>query len=673
MKIPKKRLGEALVGAGLITPEQLERAIELQRSSGKRIGEVIVSMGLIDEDRLARVLAQELGLSYVSEREIDVKPEAVSLLNEQAARRYRAVPLERHGQTIVLAMADPQNVFALDDVAFITGCEVQPVVTTERGIDRAIYLAYKRVNPADLAEHQAYLAAQKKALADPGLNVGVSPPRIAAAKVPRPAQGTAVTGSILAAPGAGGAAGKAAGAAGAQGAGAGAAGASTAVKASPGTVVGKAGAGAGPAGAAVAADAKSPFADIEAELAGAAFKAAEKTAVEAADEAPIVRLVNQIIDQAIDQGATDIHIEPDETFFRVRYRVDGMLREVMNRPIELHAPTTSRVKIMASMDISERRLPQDGRIQIRDQKRDVDLRVSSMPTIFGEKIALRILDKRRTIAKLESIGFHPEDLVKFKEAIARPHGIILVTGPTGSGKTTTLMAALRELNVPEKNIVTLEDPVEYQIQGINQVQINERAGLTFARGLRSFVRQDPNVIMVGEIRDGETAEIAVRSALTGHLVLSTIHTNDAVGSVSRLLDMGIEPYLIASTLLCVVAQRLARTLCPKCKIPIDLPEGDPARISLHLDSGPVTVYEAPGCSACGGTGYRGRIALLEVFSITPRVRQLIASRAQIQEIAKEAVRSGMRRLQDDGIDKALQGLTTLSEVQRISYSEELST
>ncbi len=645
MKIPKKRLGEALVSAGLITPEQLERAIEIQRSSGKRIGEVIISMGLLDEDRLGRVLAQELGIPFIPEREIEVKPEAASLINEQAARRYRAVPIDRRGNTIVLAMADPQNVFALDDVAFITGCDVQPVVTTEKGVDRAIYLAYRRGSPTDLIDLKTTVGTQRKSrepvIPGPAGTGGVTS-QIAATRAPsRPGRMSGPGGAVIPLP-------------------------------QPPTGLGVGGTLG--AGAAQDAPARSGYDDIEAELSGAAFKSAataQKAELEAADEAPIVRLVNQIIDQAIEQGATDIHIEPDETFFRVRYRIDGMLREAMNRPIELHAPATSRIKIMASMDISERRVPQDGRIQIRDQRRDVDLRVSSVPTIFGEKIALRILDKRRSVQKLDNIGFHPDDLAKFKDAISRPHGIILVTGPTGSGKTTTLMAALRELNTPEKNILTLEDPVEYQIQGINQVMINEKAGLTFARGLRAFVRQDPNIIMVGEIRDGETAEIAVRSALTGHLVLSTIHTNDSVGVVSRLLDMGIEPFLIASTLICVVAQRLARTLCPKCKIPIDLPEGDPARIALHLESGPITVYEAPGCSHCSGTGYRGRIPLFEVFSITPKIREMITQRASVQDITREALRSGMRILEKDGIDKALQGLTSLAEVQRVTYSEEM--
>ncbi len=641
MKIPKKRLGEALVNAGLITPEQLERAIELQRATGKRIGEVIVSMGLIDEDRLGRVLAQELGLRFIPEREIEVKPEAANLINEQAARRYRAVPIDRRGQTIILAMADPQNVFALDDVAFITGCEVEPVVTTEKGIDRAIYLAYRRSAPTeDLAEYHAALARRRAV--DPGRTEGPggTPGKAAGARpmrrapTARPREGTRVTPLFR----------------------------------SDQPEEGAAGAG--------GEDAAGRFADIEAEISGVQFRSPPvrtglRAEAEGADEAPIIRLVNQIIDQAIEQGATDIHIEPDETFFRVRYRVDGMLREVLNRPIELHAPTTSRIKILASMDISERRLPQDGRIQIRDKKRDVDLRVSSIPTIYGEKIVCRILDKRRTIMKLENLGFHPDDLRKFREAISKPHGMVLVTGPTGSGKTTTLTAALRELNVPEKNIVTIEDPVEYQIQGVNQVQINEKAGLTFARGLRSFVRQDPDIIMVGEIRDAETAAIAVRSALTGHLVLSTLHTNDAVGAVSRLLDMGIEPFLIASTILCVVAQRLARTLCAKCKIPVDLPEGDPARISLQLE-GPVTVYEAPGCSACGGTGFKGRLAIFEILEITPRIRQMIARQASAQDITAEALRSGMRTLQKDGIEKALEGLTTLSEVQRVTYAEELT-
>ncbi|MCL6581563.1 MAG: Flp pilus assembly complex ATPase component TadA, partial [Firmicutes bacterium] len=386
---------------------------------------------------------------------------------------------------------------------------------------------------------------------------------------------------------------------------------------------------------------------------------------------PMVRLVNALLVDAVKRGASDIHFEPEYAFVRIRYRIDGVLETVRSLHKSYLPGITVRLKVVSNMNIAETRAPQDGRLSLTLNGRQVDFRVSTQPTVYGENIVLRVLDREKSIISLDRMNFPKEIVEKLNLMLARPEGILIVTGPTGSGKTTTLMAALRELNSPERNILTLEDPVEYQIPGINQVQINERAGLTFARGLRAFVRQDPDVIMVGEIRDGETAEIAVRSALTGHLVLSTLHTDDAIGAVTRLIDMGIEPFLLASTLLLSVAQRLVRVLCPKCKVPIDLPEGDPLRMSLKLESGPVTVYEAPGCSHCGGTGYRGRVALFEVFQVTPRIRQLITQRAPVQELAREAARSGMRTLQQDGCQKALQGVTSLAEVQRVTYSEEL--
>lgn len=388
-----------------------------------------------------------------------------------------------------------------------------------------------------------------------------------------------------------------------------------------------------------------------------------------AADAPAVKLVNGILQRALDERASDVHWEPLEDGTRVRFRVDGVLHEVAAPPRTLHAAVVSRLKVMAQLDIAERRLPQDGRFQVRQGIRDIDCRVSTLPTVHGEKVAIRLLDRSQGLLQLEQIGFRPETLAAYRGLIRRPYGLVLVTGPTGSGKTTTLMATLAQLNAPEQNIITVEDPVEYHLSGVNQVQVNPRAGLTFATGLRSILRQDPNIIMVGEIRDRDTAEIAVRAALTGHLVFSTLHTNDAAGAVTRLADMGVEPFLLASAVSGVLAQRLARRLCPQCREPYTMEPGSPARAGAPLPDGPVRLYRARGCPHCQGTGYRGRLPFFELMPVTEPIRDLVAKGAPASALAAAARAEGMDTLLYDGLARALSGETSLDEVRRVAFAD----
>ncbi|MDD3654490.1 MAG: ATPase, T2SS/T4P/T4SS family [Desulfotomaculaceae bacterium] len=407
-------------------------------------------------------------------------------------------------------------------------------------------------------------------------------------------------------------------------------------------------------------------------LAGRQEEEAVALEEEVVDEAPVVRLVNSIFLQAIEQDASDIHIEPQEHLVRVRYRIDGMLREVMKLPKKIQSAVVSRVKIMSDMDISERRTPQDGRIRLKIKEREIDLRVSALPTVYGEKIVSRLLDKGSIKSyKIEKIGFGALNLQRFTSALKSSYGMLLMTGPTGSGKTTTLYTALNEINTHEKNIITIEDPVEYMLDGINQTQVNVKAGMTFAAGLRSILRQDPDVIMVGEIRDSETAEIAVRAAITGHLVLSTLHTNDAAGAITRLVDMGIEPFLVASSVLITVAQRLVRLICPQCRQVYELAPDAPERAFIGAEPDqPVTLYRGAGCDSCGNIGYKGRLAVHEVIPVTMGLRPLIIRNAPTDEIKRQALAEGMISLKMDGIQKALAGLTTIEEVMRVAYTGE---
>ncbi|MBC7104362.1 MAG: type II secretion system ATPase GspE [Firmicutes bacterium] len=552
----KQLVGEQLVERGLISREELKEALRVQARTGEPLGRVLVGMGLVEEE----VMAEILGIRRVTLGS-HLDADLLKTVPEQLLRRHRVVPLQKQGNRLVVAMADPLNVVAIDDLRLVMGMEIEPVLASDKEIELVLqrYLEIPSIEKA-FQEFDVLTEAQEPEVVQ-----------------------------------------------------------------------------------------------LEEEV----------------DEAPVVRLVNSLFVQAVEEDASDIHIEPQEHHVRVRFRVDGVLREVMVLPRKVRAALASRLKIMAGMDIAEKRLPQDGRIQIRFGQRDIDLRVSSLPTNFGEKIVIRILDKGSIRHyKIDRLGFRPANLARFREMLRHTHGMILVTGPTGSGKTTTLYTVLNELNSPEVNIVTVEDPIEYLLEGINQTQVHVKAGLTFAAGLRAILRQDPDIIMVGEIRDTETAQIAVRAAITGHLVLSTLHTNDAAGAVTRLVDMGIEPFLVASSLLGVVAQRLVRRICPHCREAYSPAADDPERLFLGLPPDrPVTLYRGRGCGRCRNTGYRGRMAIHEVLAVTPALRPLIARRATAGEIAEAAAAEGTTSLRSDGVAKALEGLTTVQEVMRVAYAE----
>ncbi len=550
----KRRLGEMLIDAKVITPEQLETALRVQRESGSRLGEVLVGLGYITEVQLAETLAEQLGIPYLRLVDVKIDPRVARLISKEMAARYRVVPIAEEDGRLVLAMSDPLDVYAADEVSFTTGKEVKAVVMNALDIERAISQVYET---------------------DP-----------------------------------------------------------------------------------IPADRYGETAEVE--------ETETYTLGSGEDDSPAVNLVHTIIDRALRERASDIHLEPQEDGVRVRYRIDGVLREVMKIPRALQAPCTSRIKIMASMDISIKRQPQDGRIQLHAD-RGVDLRVSSLPTIYGEKIVIRILDKHRVITDVAELGFSEGILPLYREMLDTTFGMILVTGPTGCGKTTTLMASLSYLNKPEVNIVTIEDPVEYNLPGVNQVQVNRKAGLTFAAGLRSILRQDPDIIMVGEIRDQETADIAIRAALTGHLVFSTLHTNDAVSAVVRLIDMGVEPFRISASVIGAVAQRLVRKLCPACARKYRLEPGDPRRLGLPLPEVPLEFAEPVGCSECAYTGYHGQTALFEVLRLDAGMREMVSKGMGGAELRRKAKEAGMLRLIEDGVDKARAGITSLEEVRRVAY------
>jgi type IV pilus assembly protein PilB len=550
----RKRLGALLLESGLISQAQLDNALTVQKQTGERLGKTLVNLGYITEHAIIEVLEFQLGVPHIELSTMAVDPEIAACIPAALAERYQIVPLKKEGKKITLAMVDPTNFYAIDDVRIITGCEVYPVIAAEREILQAINEAY---GVREIVEKAA-----SKIRAD------------------------------------------------------------------------------------------DPLADE----------------TEMADDAPAVSIINSLISQGIKDRASDIHIEPQDKNLRVRFRIDGMLREVVTFPRHTHASLVSRVKIMSEMDIAEKRLPQDGRIKVSEGGRDIDIRVSTLPTILGEKAVLRILDKLSVILDINGLGFSADNINKYRHFYSQPYGMVLVTGPTGSGKTTTLYSTLTAVNKPGDNIITVEDPVEYRLDGINQVQINPRAGLTFASGLRSILRQDPNIIMVGEIRDGETADIAIRAALTGHLVFTTLHTNDAPGAITRLIDMGVEPFLAASSVLGVVAQRLVRVICPDCKQPYTPGPNSPER--LFLGCGPddnLVLHRGTGCLRCAQTGYRGRLAIHEVMPVTPAIRELVTRRASTGELAALARQEGMTTMREDGIAKALAGRTTVEEVMRVAY------
>lgn len=551
-------LGDFLVEQGLITEEQLKKALAYQQKAGKLLGRSLIELGFIGEEELIKALSEQLGVQYVSLKNYRIDPEVVKLVPEELARNYRLIPLFAIEKTLTVAMANPLDVVAIDALSRTTGMKVEPVVCSEQEISDAI-------------DH--YYGSDR-------LREAIKELKIA---TPDGKETEQVDDQVLR---------------------------------------------------------------------------------RQAEEGPIIRLVNLILEQAVQDGASDIHVEPMEDRVRVRYRIDGVLQEVHTAHKAIQLALTSRLKILADLNIAERRLPQDGRFRMHLYNRDVDFRVSTLPTAFGEKVVLRILDKKKTI-RLEELGLDERELAILRSLLKRPHGMILVTGPTGSGKTTTLYAALMELDRTSKNIVTLEDPIECQLEGVSQSQVNPKIGLTFAAGLRSILRQDPDIVMVGEIRDLETAQISVQAALTGHLLLSTLHTNDAPSALTRLIDMGVEPYLIASSVQGVVAQRLLRRVCPNCAEPWVPPKELLETLGLPPE-GDTQFVRGKGCLGCKMLGYKGRIAIYEILVMDDDLRELVLRRAASTEIRALAIRKGMRTLRDSGLQKAAEGITTLEEVFRVT-------
>jgi type IV pilus assembly protein PilB len=590
------RIGELLLKEKLITPEQLQQALTQQKSNGGKLGYNLVKMGFVKDEQITALLSKQYGVPSINLAQFKIDPTIVKLVPTETARKYQIIPLSRSGSTLTIAMTDPTNVFAMDDIKFMTGYTVEPVVASEIAITDAVEKYY------------------------PGAKGGSA----AGAKGGKPGAAGPATGSTL-------------------------------EMASRGLEELQASLGGGDA------DGVEVLEDMQEISAEALARQGE--------DAPVVRLVNVVLMSAIQKGASDIHIEPYEKELRVRYRIDGILYNIMAPPMKFRDAIVSRVKIMSKLDIAEKRLPQDGRIKIRynesGEPKEIDFRVSCLPTLFGEKIVLRLLDKDKLMLDMTRLGFEPESLAKFEAAIARPWGMVLVTGPTGSGKTNTLYSSIAKINTPETNIMTAEDPVEFNLAGVNQVQVKENIGLNFAAALRSFLRQDPNIILVGEIRDFETAEIAVKAALTGHLVLSTLHTNDAPSTINRLMNMGIEPFLVASSVHLICAQRLVRRVCTECKEAApQTPEALMQAGFNEEDANSVTPMKGAGCERCNQTGYKGRVGLYEVMEIADELRELILVGASGLELRRKAVDEGMITLRASGLRKVKDGLTTIEEVVR---------
>ena len=562
------KIGQLLLNNNIITEIQLNKALDLQKKEGGRVGSNLIKLGYLTEASLMEFLSKQYSVPSVSLSTQDIEPSIIKFIPYEVANKYQIFPISRNGASLKLAMTDPSNVFAIDDVKFMTGYDVQPMVASESAIKEAISKYYEQ---SDLQGAMKGIDLDNENLdliQDNNDDVDMN--------------------------------------------------------------------------------------DLK----------------NAVDEAPVVKLVNLILSEAITRGASDIHLEPYEKSFRIRYRVDGALYDIMQPPIRLKAALASRLKIMAELDIAERRLPQDGRIKLKVKDRAVDLRVSTLPTLFGEKIVMRILDKSNLNLDLTKLGFEEKALKDFDEAIHSPFGMVLVTGPTGSGKTTTLYSAMSTINKVDVNIMTAEDPVEYNLLGINQVYVREDIGLTFASALRSFLRQDPDIVMVGEIRDFETAEIAVKAALTGHLVLSTLHTNDAPSTISRLLNMGIEPFLVSASVVLILAQRLCRKICEQCKEEEKVPENTLTDIGFsHDEVGTFKPLRGKGCQACGGSGYKGRIALYEVMPVKEDLKEMIVKGATATELKRAAIKLGMRSLRMSGLTKIKAGVTSIEEVLKVSFAD----
>jgi type IV pilus assembly protein PilB len=565
------RLGEILVKESLITQDQLQKALEFQRANGGKLGSCLTKMGFITDDDITGVLSRQYGVPSINLKYYEIDQTVIKLIPQDTAQRYQVIPLSRVGSVLTIAMTDPTNVFAMDDIKFMTGFNVEPVVASESAIAEAIGRFY-----GGSGNNQEELSNLMRDLVDE---------------------------------------------------------------------------------------------ENELELAAEESEIDAASLEKAAEEAPIIKLVNLILTDSVKRGASDIHVEPYETELRVRFRIDGQLQTAMTPPLRLKDAITSRMKIMAKLDIAEKRLPQDGRIMIKykadGKKKELDFRVSTVPTLYGEKIVLRLLDKENLRLDMTKLGFETESLKKFERNILRPYGMVLVTGPTGSGKTNTLYSSVARLNQVDTNIMTAEDPVEFQLGGINQVQMKEQIGLNFAAALRAFLRQDPNIILVGEIRDFETAEIAVKAALTGHLVLSTLHTNDAPSTISRLMNMGIEPFLVATSVNLICAQRLVRRICSNCKDELEVPEQALIDAGYTPEEAKTTkIYHGKGCTTCNKGGYKGRTGLYEVMEINDELRELILVGASALELKKKAIEQGMITLRRSGLIKVASGLTTMEEVLR---------
>ncbi len=560
-------IGQLLLEAHLVDPTALQKAQLQQKNTGGSLTANLVKLGVISEEALLEFLSQTYRAPSIDLRNFEPDLNLTRLIPGDVAIKFMALPVSRLGRRLVVAMANPSNIFAIDDIKFITGHEIEPRVATESSLKKAIDRAYD--SAGTMADVMKGMEEELSVVEE----------------------------------------------------------------------------------------------DEETET---------DSNLEGADEAPIVKLVNSLIADAVRKGASDIHVEPYEKSMRVRFRIDGVLQEMMAPPFKFKAAIISRLKIMAELDIAERRVPQDGRIKIKVLNRTIDLRVSSLPTIFGEKIVMRILDKSNLNIDLEKLGFEPRSFKEFTNAVANPYGMVLVTGPTGSGKTTTLYSALSRINTPEVNVMTAEDPVEYNLDGINQVLVHEDVGRTFSAVLKAFLRQDPNIIMVGEIRDLDTASIAVKAALTGHLVLSTLHTNDAPSAIGRLVDMGIEPFLVASSVNLVLAQRLVRRVCNACKRPITLNDEVLAELQLDLvEAKDATFFEGEGCVECGNTGYRGRQGVYEVMTLSPKLRDLVLERSSANEIKRTAIEEGMLTLRRDALEKLKRGITTVEEVLKETAADKL--
>ena len=593
------RIGELLLKEKRITPAQLQEALNYQKTNGGKLGYNLVHLGFVKDEEITALLSKQYGVPSIHLAQFEVDASVIKLIPAETANKYQIVPLSRAGATLTIAMTDPTNVFAMDDIKFMTGYNVEPVVASETAVVEAI----KRYYPSTPAPRPV---AEKRVEKKKAVPTQQEANLTSAATLEMVTKALEETASIV---------------------------------------------------------------DDDVELLEEMEQIDVASLERQGGEAPVIRLVNLCLMSAIQKGASDIHIEPYEKEFRVRFRIDGILYNVMAPPMKFRDAITSRIKIMAKLDIAEKRLPQDGRIKIRfavdGATKEIDFRVSCLPTLFGEKIVLRLLDKDKLMLDMTKLGFEAASLAKLEHAIGKPWGMVLVTGPTGSGKTNTLYSSIAKINTMETNIMTAEDPVEFNLVGVNQVQVRENIGLNFAAALRSFLRQDPNIILVGEIRDFETAEIAVKASLTGHLVLSTLHTNDAPSTISRLMNMGIEPFLVASSVNLICAQRLVRRVCAKCKE--DHPHAPPALVEAGFtpeEAEKIVPKKGKGCDTCNNTGYKGRVGLYEVMEITEELRELILVGASGLELKRKAVEEGMITLRRSGLHKVMDGVTTIEEVVR---------